>query len=142
MLRGALIGGAAGGVLGAAKPLLLGANVTSDPNVQQALKIAKIERPYLDVGQITVREGGLLSGLGPHDGITLGNFVNVDFGLTMDRELLLHEFVHVAQMQAEGGAISGISTYLGLASQYGYQGHPWEVGARNEASQLITIYGP
>ncbi len=131
VLRGAVIGGLVAGAVGAAKPLLLGANVTSNPDVQQALKAAQ-DAGGTDLSRVTVREGGILSGLGPHDAITLGNLVNVDVGLTTDLQILVHEFAHVVQWQALGYA-SFATQYLAWSIKYGYINNPFEVSARDFA---------
>lgn len=60
-----------------------------------------------DFSNVTVREGGLLSHIGNHEGITLGDFINIDAGQLGNDGLLGHELWHVLQYRA-----SGFGTFL------------------------------
>lgn len=130
MLRGALVGGAVGGALGAAKPLVLGANVTGNASVQQNLQYG--ERYYgTDFSQVTVREGGLMTDVLGNQGITFGNSVSLQTGMTAHQGLMLHELAHVLQYEAMGGVAPFLGAYAYESAKcLCYEANPFEVAAR------------
>jgi RHS repeat-associated protein len=142
VLRSALIGGAAGGALGAGKVLLLGANVTSDPTVQAQL--ARGAGLDIDVGNITVRQGGLLPLPGYH-AITLGSTISVstEFDLGgMDAaalrgfgNVMMEELGHAVQWRT-WGYVGFAAQYIAWSVQYGYWNNPFEIGAQDFAVNL------
>lgn len=103
--KGAIVGAA----LGALKPMIIGRNITSEPEIQRAIQHGQSASGYsnnLDFSNITVREGGLLSELnGAHQGITIGNLINIDAGVMGGGDLssvMGEELWHVAQYQEMG----------------------------------------
>ena len=130
--RGLLRSAAIGAVLGGVRPIALGKDVTDIANVQAAIKHGELVYSR-DFGGVRFVEGGILSGFGEHDGITLGGLINIDQGLTGDSKLLGHELWHHAQYQ-DRGLLGFQANYLKEAYVYGYHYAPSEVDARDHAS--------
>lgn len=136
ILRGAIIGGTIYGSLSASKVLIFGANVTTDTYVQSA--IAKGEVAYADnFSGVTVREGGLLPTLSGADGVTVGNTISLQTGMTTDQELLLHELFHVQQYASEGGIVPFLTQYIAYSLEYGYRDNPYEQVAYTVSRRLM-----
>ncbi|BCA56802.1 hypothetical protein W02_39420 [Nitrospira sp. KM1] len=102
--QSAVMGSVIGGGLGAARPIVLGQDITDRQEMLGARIVAENIQGR-DFSGVRFVEGGILQGLGPHDGITLGGLVNFDSGRLGQFDwvgLVGHELGHVSQQQDVG----------------------------------------
>jgi hypothetical protein len=100
--------------------------VVSTGNVR-LIEIEKLSRPQSTTAQMAMQQTGLL---GPGTlGLTLGYLVFVDLG-GLSRQLLAHEFRHVAQFEQAGSLEAYLSQYIDQVLAFGYRQAPMEVDAR------------
>jgi hypothetical protein len=119
--RGMLRSAAIGAVLGAARPIAMGRDITDKQEMLGARIVAESIQGR-DFSGVRFLEGGILQGLGlPHEAITLGGLVNFDDGRLAYSDwvrLVGHELGHVSQEQ-DLGLLRFQSNYLfgGAATQ-------------------------
>jgi hypothetical protein len=138
ILRSAAIGAGIGGALGAARPLVFGANIASDPEVQKLLRLGGLGL-RADFSGVTVREGGLLGNflaINMYGGITLpGQTVVTAPGFGMHALTILEELAHIQQYQ-QMGTVLFLAQWGAWTATYTYWNNPLEWSAQAWAAYL------
>jgi hypothetical protein len=106
----------------------------------ERVRVLEVDHIVLPAAGVLTRLAGIVGLPAPHalTGITLGYGIYLRRAGTLSHHLLAHECRHVHQHELAGSLRKFISLYLRQVARHGYRSAPFEVDARQAATQSFA----